>query len=108
VWQFGYTALLLACWNGDADLARWLLTSAGSNARLESENVRCVQCLVCVICVRERTFEVACEQEGYTALLLACLGGHADLTRWLVSSAGSNPQEEEDEVRRTSYLCLAW
>jgi hypothetical protein len=37
--QYGYTALLLACHDGHLDVARWLVTDAGSDARLERTNV---------------------------------------------------------------------
>ncbi len=40
--QNGYTALLWACRNGHMDVARWLVSEAGSDARSERNNVcRC-------------------------------------------------------------------
>jgi hypothetical protein len=39
-------------------------------------------------------------QDGYTALLLACLRGHIDVARWLVSEAGSDARSERNNVCR--------
>ncbi len=39
--QDGWSALLLACANGHHDVARWLVTDAGSDARSERNNVSC-------------------------------------------------------------------
>ncbi len=33
-------------------------------------------------------------QNGYTALLLACLSDHLDVARWLVTDAGSDARSE--------------
>ncbi len=51
--QDGATALLLACQHGYLDVARWLVTVAGSDARAERDNV-CIPgaIRVCVICSR--------------------------------------------------------
>jgi hypothetical protein len=42
--QYDVTALLAACDNGHLDVARWLVTDAGSDARLERDCVsyRCL------------------------------------------------------------------
>jgi hypothetical protein len=38
--QFEFTALLSACHHGHLDLARWLVTEGGSDARSERDSVR--------------------------------------------------------------------
>jgi hypothetical protein len=60
--QNGRSALLLACTGGHLDVARWLVTDAGSDARLERSNVSCccsfrlyvsllfLERLVCALC----------------------------------------------------------
>jgi hypothetical protein len=45
-------------------------------------------------------------QNGDTALLLACKGGHLDVARWLVAEAGSDPRSEIDEVLRLWRCCM--
>ncbi len=47
--QVGRTALLAACEHGHVDVARWLVTNAGSDARLERYDVSCVCCTVDVL-----------------------------------------------------------
>jgi hypothetical protein len=39
--QDGWSALLEACVHGHLDVARWLVTDAGSDARSERNNVSC-------------------------------------------------------------------
>jgi hypothetical protein len=39
--QVGWSALLVACFNGHLDVARWLVTDAGSDVRSERSNVSC-------------------------------------------------------------------
>ncbi len=46
---------------------------------------------------------LCCDQDGRTALLLACADGHLDVVRWLVTDAGSDVRSERDEV---SCRCL--
>ncbi len=40
--QDGNTALLLACLSGRLNVAQWLVSSAGSNAVTERDNVRMI------------------------------------------------------------------
>ncbi len=90
---------------GHLDVARWLVTNAGSDARSERNNVSCrcsCNCL-CVFLVVPRTamllFGVwCCDQFGGSALLAACLDGHLDVARWLVTDAGSDVRSERDNV----------
>jgi hypothetical protein len=42
--QDGYTALLAACSSGHIDVARWLVSEAGSDPRSERSNVRQRSC----------------------------------------------------------------
>jgi ankyrin repeat protein len=101
--QNGRTAHLLACANGHLNVAQWLVTSTGTDAR--SENVGRVCAAVvsffgrgddlhgsAVCCVRGQT--------GHTALLLASALGHIDVVQWLVTSAGSDARSERSNVRR--------
>jgi hypothetical protein len=52
--QDGHTALLFACANGRLDVAQWLVSSAGSDARSERSNVRIAGGAV-VACARSRS-----------------------------------------------------
>jgi ankyrin repeat protein len=45
--QNGYTALLAACANGHLDVARWLVTAAGSDVRSERDEVSSLCYSVC-------------------------------------------------------------
>jgi hypothetical protein len=48
-------------------------------------------------------------QKGSSALLLACLRGHIDVARWLVSEAGSDARSERNNVGRCgdgAYACV--
>jgi hypothetical protein len=51
--QDGHTALLFACANGRLDVAQWLVSSAGSDARSERSDVRTAGGAV-VACARSR------------------------------------------------------
>jgi ankyrin repeat protein len=100
--QNGYTALLLACRNGHIDVARWLVSEAGSDARSERDNVcRCDDgaCGCVAVCHCGVCGDVV-SQDGSTALLWACWSGHIDVARWLVSEAGSDVRSERDNVGR--------
>jgi ankyrin repeat protein len=99
--QAGNTALLLACWSGHIDVARWLVSEAGSDARLERDNVCCCDDGACVSVVVRHCGVLGdvVSQAGYTALLLACYHGHIDVARWLVSEAGSDARSERNNVR---------
>jgi ankyrin repeat protein len=100
--QYGYSALLLACRHGHIDVARWLVSEAGSDARSERNNVglcddaACGCVVVCHCGVRGDVLS----QNGYSALLVACCDGHIDVARWLVSEAGSDARSERNIVSR--------
>ncbi len=42
------------------------------------------------------------DQDGSTALLVACADGHLDVVRWLVTDAGSDARSERTYVSCTS------
>jgi ankyrin repeat protein len=46
-------------------------------------------------------------QDGRTALLRACDAGRIDVVRWLVTEGGSDPQDEEDQVRHPPHRMCA-
>ncbi len=100
--QYGNIALLLACYKGHIDVARWLVSEAGSDARSERNNVSCCDDAACG-CVVVSDCGVrgdVVSQNGETALLLACQNGHIDVARWLVSEAGSDARLEQKNVGR--------
>jgi ankyrin repeat protein len=92
--------------------------SAGSHARSEQDGVSSRCCSVCVsVCVSLSVSVCLCvclcvcvflfmrlamllldDQDGSTALLLACEHGHLDVARWLVTDAGSDARSERDSV----------
>jgi hypothetical protein len=39
-----------------------------------------------------------CDQVGWSALLVACVSGHLDVVRWLVTDAGSDARSERSNV----------
>jgi hypothetical protein len=52
-----------------------------------------------------------CDQNGASALLLACASGHLDVAQWLVVNAGSNARSERTTVSRWNrcvslFLCI--
>ncbi len=103
VGQIGRSALLVACAAGRVDVARWLLASAGCDAKLERDEVRGhVARSSVAACIRERATVLCCRaQFEFTALLSACHHGHLDLARWLVTEGGSDARSERDNVRRS-------
>ena len=118
--QDGYTALLLACMNGQLAVVRWLIEEKGVDYRAEKDNVSgmcfskrsgsIVGCDVCVVMVSGE--QVGCEvgscwlsvgltrhlQDGYTALLAACLQGHLAVVRWLIEEKGVDYRAEKSNV----------
>jgi hypothetical protein len=49
-----------------------------------------------------------CDQDGWSALLVACAFGHLDVARWLVTDAGSDARSERSNVScRCSFLRLS-
>jgi hypothetical protein len=47
-----------------------------------------------------------CNQDGDTALLLACATGHIEVARWLVAVARSDVQSERDNVSVAVDVCV--
>jgi hypothetical protein len=39
-----------------------------------------------------------CDQDGTSAVLLACSNGHLDIVRWLVTDVGSDVRSERSDV----------
>ncbi len=111
--QDGRTALLCACASGRLDVAQWLVTSGGSDARSERNNVR-ILCGVVVTCARSgdvsgsRVVWRVREQTGHTALLLASAFGHVNVVQWLVTSVGIDVRSasERDNVGRRCVVLL--
>ncbi len=111
--QGGNTALLVACASGRLDVARWLVTDAGSDARSERSIVSCRSLLSASLCFRVVSCATkfcglvsCCDQIGDTALLTACAHGYLDVARWLVTDAGSDAQLERDNVSsHCSFRC---
>ncbi len=111
--QWGHTALLLACEYGHLDVARWLVTAAGSDARSERSKVGCPLLCSCTSaaglyrrlasceCVRlvgcsafprqppdseklRHGVALLLSQHGDTALSIACRRRHWSVARWLI------------------------
>jgi ankyrin repeat protein len=104
----GWSALLLACARGRLDVARWLVTHAGSDARSEQNDVSCpllcsrtsaaglyrrlssCECARLVGCgafpcqPREELRVLLLSQGGDTALSIACSRRHWSVARWLI------------------------
>ncbi len=95
------TALLLACAHGHFDVAWWLVTHAGSDARSERGKVSSRCCCGSFGCAGSDIASCLvsrCGQTGFTALLAACERGRLDAVRWLVTDAGSDARSERDNV----------
>ncbi len=116
--QVGDTALLNACADGRLDVARWLVTDAGSDVRSERCNVRSscrcsCGCLDVSFLYREPLLGAwgwCCDQDGSTALLVASAKGHLDVARWLVTDAGSDARSERSNVScrcRCGFPCVS-
>jgi hypothetical protein len=109
VGQIGRSALLVACAAGRIDVARWLLASAGCDAKLDRDEV-CghVAHSSVAACIREASYGAVLPpaQCECTALLSACRRGHLDLARWLVTEGGSDARSERDKVRRSWCYCV--
>ncbi len=102
VGQIGRSALLAACAAGRVDVARWLLASAGCDAKLDRDKVRGhVAHSSVAACIHEASDGAVLppSQCECTALLSACHHGHLDLARWLVTEGGSDARSERDKVR---------
>jgi hypothetical protein len=100
--------MLLACAGGYFELARWLITEAGSDARSERErNVRLQAPAVPIprcaassshnhTTLRHRhssVWALVPQDQGFTALLYACESGDVEFAKWLVREAGSYVRE---------------
>jgi hypothetical protein len=85
--QDGWSALLAACAGGHLDVARWLVTHAGCDARSERGEVSCRWCCGSSVApgVTTLALGVWCDQNGWSALLAACANGHLGVARWLVT-----------------------
>jgi ankyrin repeat protein len=46
-------------------------------------------------------------QHGHTALLRACNAGHIDVVQWLVTEAGSDPQDVNDVRYPPLRMCAS-
>ncbi len=97
--QDGESALSVACANGHLEVVQWLVSSAGSSAATERNDVCGLHWDCAVCCADARTCGI-CVQSGRTALLCACEKGHLEVAQWLVSSAGSSAATERNNVRR--------
>jgi hypothetical protein len=106
--QRGNTALLSACHAGQLDVVRWLVSEGHSDPRVEHNKVRWLHpmcslrgCTWAAMSVAwwsaglmsgrtSRRRWVCVWQEGATALMEACRGGHLHVVVWLVGAVGSS------------------
>jgi hypothetical protein len=88
--QKGATALLLACLHGHLDVARWLVTDAGSDARLERDDVSCAGlCTVCSICLRNQRILLSHAVSPVRGLAICrCSAGRQPLCSHAMKSTG--------------------
>ncbi len=108
--QDGNTALLVACWSGHLEVVQWLVSSAGSNAATERDNVRTMMWVSATTIAFYGADSIGgtccvCIQDGYTALLRACAIGKLKVVQWLVTSAVSNAVTEQNNVRIIVQRC---
>jgi ankyrin repeat protein len=116
--QLGATALLVACRSGHLDVAQWLVTLPGIDARLERDNVSLflflpslraasVVLTVAVLPRGDVNHVTRCDQNGFTALLLACESGRFGVAQWLATEAGSDAASERDN-QVSCAVCCRW
>jgi hypothetical protein len=97
------------CWRATRVTSMWRggLCRRPAAMRDRSGTMSVAMSMLRMFCVVDRNCGVCGDvlsQDGDTTLLLACLKGHIDVARWLVSEAGSDARSEQNDVGR----CLSW